>query len=235
MREIEGDRDTQLGQRQVDVYAGLNVMILLLELHRYAQERDELREAIVFKPSSKNHSKHQENSSLLQTVDYSHCIHNGAFRKIVGQFLSNTNLSDADLNRVNLKQVNLNRANLIRANLIEADLVGVNLINAKLDEIDLSRARLCIADLSGASLNHSLLIDTDLTRANLSDADLHNVDLCGANLHGANLSRANLSNADLDSIFWTKYTNWKDVRGLETAINVPEELKRQLGLVENDD
>ncbi len=44
----------KLGQRQVDIYAGLNVMILLLELHRYAQERDEFKEQMIFYPSGKN-------------------------------------------------------------------------------------------------------------------------------------------------------------------------------------
>ena len=36
------------GQRQVDIYTGLNVMILLLELHRYGQSQEELREQLHF-------------------------------------------------------------------------------------------------------------------------------------------------------------------------------------------
>jgi hypothetical protein len=31
-------------------------------------------------------------------------------------------------------------------------------------------------------------------------------------------------------IQWDEYTNWQGVRGLETAMGVPEELKKQLGL-----
>ncbi|MGK7902994.1 MAG: NACHT domain-containing NTPase, partial [Hormoscilla sp.] len=47
MRQLR-EQGIQLGQRQVDVYAGLNVMILLLELHRYGQEREDLKDKIVF-------------------------------------------------------------------------------------------------------------------------------------------------------------------------------------------
>ncbi|WP_157749961.1 hypothetical protein [Dolichospermum compactum] len=42
----------QLGQRQVDVYAGLNVMILLLAIQRYAQEDELLKEHIIFYPGN---------------------------------------------------------------------------------------------------------------------------------------------------------------------------------------
>ncbi|HBR72404.1 MAG TPA: hypothetical protein DEA78_01465, partial [Cyanobacteria bacterium UBA11159] len=43
-----------------------------------------------------------------------------------------------------------------------------------------------------------------------------------ANLSGANLSGANLSHADLTNISWDENTNRENVRGLETAINVPD-------------
>jgi hypothetical protein len=39
LREQLPDRENHLGLRQVDVCTGLNVMILLLELHRYAQQK----------------------------------------------------------------------------------------------------------------------------------------------------------------------------------------------------
>jgi hypothetical protein len=31
-------------------------------------------------------------------------------------------------------------------------------------------------------------------------------------------------------ILWDEQTNWEGVRGLETAVNVPEALKQQLGI-----
>ncbi|HEY9744080.1 MAG TPA: hypothetical protein V6C90_26620 [Coleofasciculaceae cyanobacterium] len=44
------------------------------------------------------------------------------------------------------------------------------------------------------------------------------------------MSSADFRGADLENIFWDENTNWEDVRGLETAKNVPEALKQQLGL-----
>jgi hypothetical protein len=140
----------QLGQRQVDIYAGLNVMILLLELHRYAQLKDHLKDKIAFYPCGKNGTDSFDELRLLRTIGYSHCIGVGGFLETVGQFLSGANLSGANLSRANLSR----------------------------------------ADLSGAYL----------------------------------------SGANLENIFWDKDTKWENVQGLETADNVPEALKQQLGL-----
>ncbi|WP_366514350.1 pentapeptide repeat-containing protein [Moorena sp. SIO3I6] len=59
-------------------------------------------------------------------------------------------------------------------------------------------------------------------------ADLSSADLKGANLSSANLKGANLSSAYLENISWDEDTKWDNVRGLETAINVPEALKNDL-------
>jgi uncharacterized protein YjbI with pentapeptide repeats len=64
-----------------------------------------------------------------------------------------------------------------------------------------------------------------LIRANLIGASLFGAHLSVANLDGANLNKANL-----EYISWDKDTNWQNVKGLETARNVPEKLKQQLGL-----
>ncbi len=61
------------------------------------------------------------------------------------------------------------------------------------------------------------------------------VNLRGADLRNSQLSRANLKctflcDVDLANISWDEYTIWKSVQGLETAKNVPEALKRQLGM-----
>ena len=48
-------------------------------------------------------------------------------------------------------------------------------------------------------------------------------------MSGADFTGAVL--ADLNNrILWDEETNWEGVRGLESAIGVPEALKRQLGL-----
>jgi uncharacterized protein YjbI with pentapeptide repeats len=334
LRQLQRYGITGLGQRQVDVYAGLNVMILLLKLHRYAQRRDDLKGDIVFYPSGKA----EENSwtyQLLQIINYSDGLELENFIDIVGQFFSGANLSGANLSGANLSDANLSGADLSLASLsgadlsradlsgadlshanlsgadlslaslssadlshaslsgadlrgaflngadlshaslsgadfIHANLSGANLKGANLASVDLSDAFLSGADLTGADLrrtdlgraflsgedlsgtdltgadlSHALLshanlsganlIIANLSGANLSIANLGGSNLSGANLSGADLSHANLSGANLSGdiwgdIKWDDKTNWENVRGLETARNVPEALKQQLNL-----
>ncbi|MBW4642982.1 MAG: pentapeptide repeat-containing protein [Goleter apudmare HA4340-LM2] len=295
----------RFGQRQVDIFAGLNVMILLLELHRYGQAKDDLKQKLIFYPSGQARGALSWTDQLLRIINYSGCIKRGNFNSVVGQFfssadLSGANLSDADLSLVNLSRANLsdadlsgvnfNRANLSEANLSVANLSranlsgancnstnfsGANLSGAELSTADfsranlsgvylsranlsrtnlsganftgadLSRANLSGADLSGADLSDANLSDANLNRANLSranlncanlsDANLSSANLSGDNLSRANLSRANLSDANLGDeffkdIYWDENTNWRDVQGLDRAINMPVVLKQQLGL-----
>jgi uncharacterized protein YjbI with pentapeptide repeats len=292
LREQLGETKTQLGLRQVDVYAGLNIMILLLELHRYAKSRDDLQDAIDFKLCSPNYSERQKDPQLLQIIGYAHCISDVAFTEIVGRFLQNAvigearlsgaNLSDANLSGANLSDANLSGANLSGAslsganlsgaslsgaNLSGASLSGANLSGASLSGANLSGANLSGANLSGASLSGTYLRIADLSSADLSDAylrgadlsstnlssanlhcaslsgadlssaDLHCADLSNADLSSADLSNANLSDADLNGanlehITWDKNTKWDGAKNLKTVVNMPEELKQQLGLVE---
>ncbi|MHC5832928.1 MAG: pentapeptide repeat-containing protein, partial [Nostoc sp.] len=66
-----------IGLRQVDIYTGLNVLILLLELHRYAQERDELKQKITFYPSSQPDTDNFFTSQLLRIINYSDALEIG--------------------------------------------------------------------------------------------------------------------------------------------------------------
>jgi uncharacterized protein YjbI with pentapeptide repeats len=52
----------------------------------------------------------------------------------------------------------------------------------------------------------------------------------GANLSGANLSDANLSDRTFGDVKWDENTKWENVRGLDTAVDVPEALRQQLGM-----
>jgi uncharacterized protein YjbI with pentapeptide repeats len=375
-------RTSTLGQRQIDIYAGLNAMILLLELHRYGQEKDELKDKIMFYPCGKPNAegKLDDASRLLRLIGYSCCIGDSGFLQTVGRFLSGVslsganlsgadligadligadligadliganlssanlssanlssanfsganlsganfsranlsgaNLSDANLSRANLSDANLSRANLSRADLIDADLIGANLSSANLSRANLNCAKLIGADLSGANLSRANLSDAKLSRADLSGANLSGANLSGANLSranliganliganlsganlgGANLSGANLSGADLSGanlstanlsstnfsrvnfsranlsganfsganlsgvnlrganlssanlsganlsdanlsdrtfgdVKWDENTKWENVRGLDTAVDVPEALRQQLGM-----
>ncbi|MEH1954739.1 pentapeptide repeat-containing protein [Nostoc sp.] len=253
-----------LDLREVDIYAGLNIMILLLELHRYAKNKDELKDNIVFYPCGKENSDNFDHQRLLRIVNYSNSITLDTFSGTLGYFLSDANLERADLERANLSGANLSganlsgadleRANLSDANLSGADLSGANLERANLERADLSDANLSGADLSGADLSDAYLSDANLERAYLSDANLERANLYGANLEranlsganlsgnsvsrayilganlsganlsGANLYGANLSGAKLSNVTWDEHTNWKDVRGLDKAHNIPEGL-----------
>ncbi len=206
-------QNIELGQRQVDIYAGLNVMILLLELNRYALERDDLKEQIIFYPSGKS-EKDRFTNQLLRVINYSDVIELGTFNNLVKRYLSSANLnganlssanlssaklSDANLSIANLNGANLNGANLNGANLIDANLNGANLIDANLSIANLIDANLTSANLSIANLNGAKLSSANLTSAKLSSANLSSTNLNGANLTSANLIDAKLSSANLTS------------------------------------
>ncbi len=190
------EQNIELGQRQVDIYAGLNVMILLLELNRYAQKKDDLKEKIVFYPLDcleNNRSKNQ----LLHVINYSDVIEIGTFNNLVSRYLSGAYLSGAYLSGADLSGADLSGAYLSRADLSRADLGGAKLVYADLSGANLSRAYLSHAKLSGADLSGAKLIDADLNGAYLSGADLSGAYLSGAKLSGADLSGADLSGAYL--------------------------------------
>ncbi|MEG4091782.1 pentapeptide repeat-containing protein [Microcoleus sp. Pol12B4] len=285
-------RTSTLGQRQIDIYAGLNAMILLLELHRYSQETPEFKDKIMFYPCGKPNAegKLDDASRLLRLIGYSWCVGGSGFRQTVGRFLSGANLSGANLSHANLSRADLIDADLSGADLSGADLSGANLSGANLSGADLSGANLSGADLSGANLSGANLSGANLSGANLSganlsgaklfaaylsdaylsgaylsgaylsDADLSDADLSDANLSGANLSDADLSGAYLSGanlsgaylsgaklfganlsgaylgerpfgdIEWDENTKWENVLGLDTAVEVPEALRQQLGM-----
>jgi hypothetical protein len=121
------------------------------------------------------------------------------------------------------------RINLEEVALCCAELRGVNLSFA-----DLKLADLRSANLSEARLSHAWFLDADLTDTDLNSAILYCADFSGATLVNADLRHANLrhadfSDSDLKNIKFDT-SNWASVIGLETAKNVPEALKQQLGL-----
>ncbi len=236
----------EYGQRRVDIYTGLNVMILLFELHRYGQSQEELREQLHFYPCGKPDSEDFEETRLLRIIGYSECLGNGDFVEIVGKFLSNAhlrginlfsanlynvdlsdaNLRSADLINVSLGDADLSDANLRSATLSGADLFGTDFSSANLSNADLGGVYLSVANLSNADLSGANLSNADLSGANLSDANLSVANLSNADLSGANLSDANLSDANLSNIRWNNQTNWSNTIGLHEAIGVPEDLQK---------
>lgn len=182
-----------LGLRQIDINAGLNVMILLFELHRIAQQQDELKEEIIFSPSGYRDTDNFFTSQLLRVINYSDTVAIGNFSTVVGEFLKGGNFRDAYLGDANLTGVNLSNANLSNSFLGDANLTAANLSGA-----NLSGANLGDVNFSGADLSNANLRDTDLSGATLSGANLNGADLSGADLSYADLSSAKLKNATLE-------------------------------------
>jgi uncharacterized protein YjbI with pentapeptide repeats len=206
------ERENLLGLRQVDVFAGLNSLTLLLELYQYAQTRATLRKQIIFYPSGQVTEGEKYCSRLLKVIHYADCVAFGTFTAKIGYFLYKVNLYRANLYRAflyranldsafldsaDLDSANLNIANLNRANLANANLDSANLNSANLDRANLNRANLTNANLYRANLDRANLDRANLNRANLDSADLDGANLDSADLTNANLYRANLTNANL--------------------------------------
>ena len=97
LKEQLSDREIPLGQRQVDVYAGLNILILLLELHRYAQDRYELNDQIIFSPSGKIAEGESHTFQLSKVIHYSDCLRSGTFSRTLLALFSPTPTSPAPI------------------------------------------------------------------------------------------------------------------------------------------
>ena len=193
-------REMFRGQRRVDVYTGLNILILLFELHRFGQEQEELKEKINFHPCGNPDDEEEINKNtfnLLGIIGYSYSTGVATFISHLGNFLSGTNLSKVNLGDEFLYQVNLSNANLSEAHLSNTNLSEANLSKADLSNTNLSEANLSKADLSNTNLSEADLSKADLSNTNLSEADLSKADLSNTNLSEADLSNTNLSEADL--------------------------------------
>jgi uncharacterized protein YjbI with pentapeptide repeats len=127
--------------------------------------------------------------------------------------------------KLNLSGADLSGAELRFANLQGADLRFADLSGAELRFANLQGAYLRSAKLQGAYLNEAFLQGADLTFANLQGAKLQ-----GAKLQGAYLQGAYLQGADLRDIEWDSKTVSPGKRSFANAKNIPEELKKELGI-----
>lgn len=144
--------------------------------------------------------------------------------------LNHLNLGNCILSFQDLCRTNLSGARLVGANLSRANLSEVRLVGTKLSGANLFGARLANARLSEANLTEARLVGTNLSGARLDRANLAAANLSRANLFGARLFGARLAKARLNKISWDEQTDWQQVEGINTAQNVPEALKQQLGL-----
>jgi hypothetical protein len=117
------DRENPLGQRQVDVYTGLNVMILLLELHRYAHEPGRLeQDQVVFYPSGQVAEEGQSTARGSQVTNDQ--LITSSFTTAIALIWERLAASLAPF----LLSANLS----LEPNLVSANLTGANLTSANL-------------------------------------------------------------------------------------------------------
>ncbi|MGB3404773.1 MAG: pentapeptide repeat-containing protein [Microcoleaceae cyanobacterium] len=234
------EQKIEKGQRQVDIYTGLNIMILLLELHRYGKtlEDDSLKTQLSFHPCGVKDTGNRDDERLLKVINYSNSIDEFPFDILLRQYFSHADLSYADLSYADLSYANLSHAHLSLADLSYANLSYANLSLADLSHAHLSHAHLSHAHLSDAILSHAILSHAILRGADLSYADLSDANLSHTNLSHTNLSHTNLSDVNLRSaklfqtnlsnIRWRNTTLWDSAYHLYTAINIPDNLAEDL-------
>ena len=191
-----------LGRRLIDIYTGLNVLILLLELSRQNQESQTRFYPCGSLPSSQcakeatfrldEQTDPFEPSRLLRLIGYSRWLGTDVFVKTVGPFLEEINLRGADLRGAELSGVKLNKAYLS-----DSLLNGINLSGAELKQAFLGNAQLHCADLSRTNLTNAFLGNANLSGAYLEKATLVRAVLAGANLRTAHLVNANCKDACL--------------------------------------
>ncbi|WP_341525763.1 pentapeptide repeat-containing protein [Nostoc sp. UHCC 0302] len=220
LKEQLPERENHLGLREVDVYTGLNVLILLLELHHYSQTKDDLKEKINFYPCGQPNSDQFDSQRLLRLIHYSECL-NVSFRDNLRLSFRDANLRGAELWNSNLWDTNLSRADLRGADLTLADLWNTNFSSA-----DLRDAR-----LRSTYLGYTNFSSADLRNADFWNADFSSANLSGANLSGADLSSAELWNADfraanLEAVVWNSDTKWFNAKRLHEAVGVSSELAK---------
>ncbi|MCC5609539.1 pentapeptide repeat-containing protein [Nostoc sp. CHAB 5834] len=221
LKEQLPERENHLGLRQVDLYTGLNVLILLLELHHYAQRKDDLKEKINFHPCGKPNSDEFDSQRLLRIIHYSDCLAVLAFRENLRLFFRDANLWDADLRNADLWDADLRNADLRGVNLSRADLWNTNLRGADLRDADLRSTYFGFADLSNTDLSSANLWGAYFECANLSSANLSS-----ANLTGTDFRDADLRGANLEAVVWNSDTKWFNAKRLHEAVGVSLELAK---------
>ena len=208
------------GTREVDIYTGLNIFIVLMELHRYGKSLDNLKNQIDFHPCGQINRDGQinpeefDNEKLNRIIGYSECLGKFTFNQQLGKFIQNINLSHANLSNTNLSDAILTNANFSHANLSNTHLTNVTLNSANLSNTNLRNAILRDTNFENAQISHAnlsfLIQENNSTTCSTCGYDKNPkgsefCDACGAvlysinNFNNADLSNANLSNADLSN------------------------------------
>jgi uncharacterized protein YjbI with pentapeptide repeats len=202
-----------LGQRQVDVYTGLNVFIILMRFHQ--MDIAKLNFNLCKSPGDSDTCL-----KLSGVINYCNILDPSAFIEVASKFLSGAELQGANLRRVDLKGAHFVGANLSDADLCRADLTGANFEDATMINTYLRGA-----DLKEVNFTDAKLHNADLCRSYLCNANLHRANLSNASIKGANLEGANLESAILKDVVWDATTQWFCSEGLHKALEIPNELE----------
>ena len=189
------EQDIELGQRQVDIYAGLNAMILLLELNRNGWGKEDFKRQIIY--------------YLFRVIHYSDVIQLRSFNSLVGRYF---------------KHINLEGIRLYGENLIDINLSDANLSSAILANLNFSNINFCNANLSSAIVHDAIFANVNLSSANLTNADLSDAILINVNLSSANLTNANFYNAKLTNVNLSDaiLTNTVFTNAILIDVNLPQ-------------
>jgi uncharacterized protein YjbI with pentapeptide repeats len=183
--------------REIDIGAGLNVIILLLKLDRYMQSQPKLTGKVKFYACGEPDCENLDSDRLLKIIGYSRWLGIGTFLARVGGFLCGANLPKVNLAGANLFGIDFSQADLRGANLSATNLVGASFSNADLYQVNFSYANLIGTDFSAANAKQANLSYVNLMSAEMSAAKLQSAKFSNSSLCGANLTQAELSNTDL--------------------------------------
>ena len=123
------DQAIALGLKQVDIFTGLNTLIILFKLHAGAQPEhypnlldDDPKPEIWFHPCGELDTDQFDDEKLLKIIHYADSLDFGTFTRVVGPHLYSANLYRATLYRANLYRANLDSAKLDSAILLDTKL-----------------------------------------------------------------------------------------------------------------
>jgi uncharacterized protein YjbI with pentapeptide repeats len=190
LKELLPEQKRPLGIRQVDVYAGLNVMLLLLELHRHPD--------IDYFLASNYLARAVKNFAFLET---------DAFINLFRRFVSGANLQATNLQNMDLRNLDLSGMNFSNSNFFNVDFSGSNISctdfsHSNFLHVNFSDTELVEANFNACNFKESLFLNSDLTSADLSDANFYEVNFRRARLSSANLCRANISASNFNRAYF---------------------------------
>jgi hypothetical protein len=208
--EFYKDQDLEsLKTLRVDITTGVNVLLILLELHRKKIFLE--KESVNYFEKLKNipilelgkDSSFKQNWKYIEVLESGHntgylkTLENAYNTNYLGKFLQFADLSSAYLNKIDLRGVDISNGNLSSANLNYTDLSKAYLNYTDLNKTELKNTNLSFTHFNEANLNLANLSNSDLSYSYFYSSNLHNAHLYSVNLLESDFLFANLKGASL--------------------------------------